>query len=105
MTTRNIEICILQASRCNNSGCNLSKDTKLASVEAWKEIEEIMKVVDCSEEVEQKPVLGIAPVYVWRWKRIDELLAAMTRYREAGKDIPTEWVNELTENLREVGKA
>jgi hypothetical protein len=43
----------------------------------------------------EKPPLGLRPLAVVVDARIQEILAACTRYAEAGKAIPEEWITEL----------
>ena len=47
------------------------------------------------------PPLGLEPKWSWqervRTQRIDDLIAAMKRYKEAGTQIPKEWLEELGE--------
>jgi hypothetical protein len=47
------------------------------------------------------PPLGLEPKWSWqeriREQRIDDILAAMQRYKTAGVKIPTEWLTELKE--------
>jgi hypothetical protein len=45
----------------------------------------------------QKPPLGIVPHFLWIEQRIDEIIKAMDRYREAKKEIPREWYIELAQ--------
>lgn len=48
-----------------------------------------------------KPPLGVVPGYVWAQHRAADLLAAMTRYVDAGEKIPLGWLNELEDRLHE----
>lgn len=43
----------------------------------------------------QKSPVGIKPHLIWIDQRIDEIIKAMDRYREARKEIPKEWYFEL----------
>lgn len=42
-----------------------------------------------------KPPVGLRPKHVLNELRAIEILEAMTRYVNAGKCIPNEWINEL----------
>jgi hypothetical protein len=44
----------------------------------------------------KKPPLVITPHFIWIEQRIDEIIKAMDRYREAKKEIPKEWYMELS---------
>jgi hypothetical protein len=41
-----------------------------------------------------KPPLGLVPKWVRDKERFDEICAALSRYYNAGKKIPIEWVEE-----------
>lgn len=41
------------------------------------------------------PPLGLRPKSIWLEARVDEIYEAIERYREAGKDIPMGWIDEL----------
>jgi hypothetical protein len=43
----------------------------------------------------KKPSIGLRPKWVVDDARKTEILAAIIRYEEAGKEIPTEWTTEL----------
>ena len=55
-----------------------------------------------------KPPLGIPPKDVvehhFNVFRIGEILGGMSRFAEAGKPIPVEWVKELSERIGEYMK-
>lgn len=42
-----------------------------------------------------KPPLGVMPCRIWLDRRIDEVLGAIIRYREADLPVPDEWFKEL----------
>ena len=48
-----------------------------------------------------KPPLGLCPEYVWASNRAADILAAMTRYVDAGEKMPSEWLIELDNRLHE----
>lgn len=48
-----------------------------------------------SAEPVPKPPLCIEPEYIWLQKRIDDICAAVTRYREANYAVPRHWYVEL----------
>ncbi|CAL9994181.1 hypothetical protein VPHK469_0178 [Vibrio phage K469] len=54
-------------------------------------------------EVEPKQPIGLMPENIYTEKsndaRIDDILSACVRYRQAGKQIPPEWAQELLERL------
>lgn len=51
------------------------------------------------EVVSVEPPLGLRPREIaeaaFRQERVKEIVEAMSRYTEAGKDIPAEWISEL----------
>lgn len=50
-----------------------------------------------------KPPLGLRPRHIAEAPRIQEIMEAATRYTEAGKQVPQDWLDELTElKAREV---
>lgn len=49
----------------------------------------------------KKPPLGLTPVFVWKSERQSEILEAVSRYVDAKKDIPYQWIAEYWE----LGKA
>lgn len=51
------------------------------------------------------PPIGLIPKFVRDQERAQEILAAMSRYVEAGKKFPREWVDELTQLVVEDGNA
>lgn len=56
----------------------------------------------------EKPPLGIPPRNIaehgFNVFRMGEILGAMSRYSEAQKPIPIEWVNELSERIEDYMK-
>lgn len=50
-----------------------------------------------------KPPLGLLPKHIWEEQRIWDIAAAIERYKEAGKEIPQEWINE-NYDLRKIPK-
>jgi hypothetical protein len=46
---------------------------------------------------EEKPPLGIMPLYMHNSYRFTELIAAIRRYLDAGKMIPVEWLKEFNQ--------
>lgn len=46
-----------------------------------------------------KPPLGLEPRRIHDYQRVKDIVAAMNRYIEADKVIPTEWVEELWDLL------
>lgn len=53
------------------------------------------------QEIKSPPPLGIMPANIWREKcnreRLSALLAAMARFTEAEKPVPSEWIQEVWE--------
>lgn len=45
--------------------------------------------------------IGITPKYIWLRKRIEDLVSAMDRYTEVGKEYPQEWYDEYIEHSKE----
>jgi hypothetical protein len=43
----------------------------------------------------QAPPLGLMPRRQWLWHRVRDIVTAMQRYIDAGKDIPTDWAVDL----------
>jgi len=41
-----------------------------------------------------KPPLGLLPKHIWEEQRIWDIAAAVERYQKAGKEIPSEWLDE-----------
>lgn len=51
----------------------------------------------------ERPPIGLAPAYIWKAQRVGDIFAAMVRYNEAGKVIPSAWINELAELQQKEG--
>jgi hypothetical protein len=49
----------------------------------------------------KKPPIGIEPRFIWRARRMYELMAAITRYADAKLEIPCEWLSEIKELLND----
>lgn len=64
-----------------------------------EDIKDILCDVDFSAEIkflkEEKPPLGLMPRRILYLQRQKEIILAMNRYNEAGKNIPEEWIDEL----------
>lgn len=43
----------------------------------------------------QAPPIGLMPKRIWDEKRCEAILGAIEKYKQAGKQIPTEWIIEL----------
>lgn len=54
-----------------------------------------------TDHVVKAPPLGVMPHRIWRDQRTTELMAAISRYIDAGKPVPREWVGELCALLEE----
>ena len=42
----------------------------------------------------EKPPIGLIPEYLWKEKRLFDIIEAINRYIEAKKEIPIEWIEE-----------
>jgi len=49
------------------------------------------------EIIPEKPPLGLTPAYIWKSERQSEILEAISRYVDAKKDIPYQWIAEYWE--------
>jgi hypothetical protein len=47
-----------------------------------------------------KPPIGIMPKYIWESKRRNELGDAINRYLEAALPVPSEWIEEYNELIK-----
>lgn len=61
------------------------------------EMNDHIKRCKCEEAQTAKTLLGIKPHFAWIEQRIDEIIKAMDRYREAKKKIPKDWYLELAQ--------
>jgi hypothetical protein len=52
----------------------------------------------------KKPPIGIITHHLWLEERVDNLMKAIDRYKEAGVPIPKEWQSELKEHLEKLSK-
>lgn len=50
-----------------------------------------------NEPVAEKPPLGLRPRYVVAWERIIEITNAIDCYVNAGRNLPSDWLGELSE--------
>nr|DAJ27958.1 MAG TPA: hypothetical protein [Caudoviricetes sp.] len=66
---------------------------------------ELQNIIDDMEKIE-KPPLGLIPRRFWEVQLIQERITmikeAINRYLEAKKDIPYEWIRELSEHQAEL---
>lgn len=46
------------------------------------------------------PPIGIEPKYIWEGKRHTAICEAITRYYQAGLEIPIEWIEEYNQFIR-----
>lgn len=69
-------------------------------IEAKKQMKEWDKSIICKKVV--KPPLGLEPKYIWNARRIQNIIEATNRYTDAGKVIPTEWIDEYNELVKQV---
>jgi hypothetical protein len=59
---------------------------------------EVLNSMRPQQETEQKsfrPPIGIEPDYIWKTKRLHELVLAASRYIEAGKGVNVTWFLEM----------
>ena len=56
--------------------------------------------VNANEPQFKKPPLGVEPEYIWRHRRIIELIKAVARYEEARIAYPDEWMTEIGELIK-----
>ena len=55
-----------------------------------------------------RPPIGIEPEFIWKKKRLHDLLAAVKRYNDAGRKANAEWfsqIDELTDDLERKARA
>ena len=57
---------------------------------------------ECIKTKTIKPPLGIEPRFILRDKRIREIRWAITRYMESKQSIPTEWIEEYNQLVKEL---
>ncbi|NGM81226.1 hypothetical protein G5B47_02235 [Paenibacillus sp. 7124] len=50
-----------------------------------------------------KPPLGLTPRFIVEERRIDEIKAAVTRYFDAGRKVPADWIAEYNELVERKG--
>lgn len=60
-------------------------------------VEEILRLK--AKMSEEKIPLGLEPGWIWKQKRIEDLLAAMQRYAAAKKPCPLDWIDELRDHV------
>lgn len=56
--------------------------------------------LDVNEQI--KPPLGLKPKYIVQAERCGDIARAMSRYNDAGKEIPKEWVDELQDIMADL---
>ena len=49
----------------------------------------------CAKQKSTRPPIGIEPEFVWKTKRLHELVLAASRFIEAGKGVKTAWLLEI----------
>lgn len=50
----------------------------------------------------RKPPLGLIPRWLHREQRLNEIIAAMSRYIYAGMQLPIDWVEEYNQITKEI---
>lgn len=63
----------------------------------------LLEPEDPAPEQVEHPPLGITPRHIVEHQRSIEILEAMLRYKQANKDVPLAWLEELTEYLTKKG--
>lgn len=48
--------------------------------------------IECQNE--ERPVLGLIPLWLWKQTRLENIEDAIDRYKEAGKQVPQAWLDE-----------
>lgn len=48
----------------------------------------------------RKPPSGLMPKYIWKEKRFYEVCSAITRYYQAGFEIPIKWIKEYNNFIK-----
>lgn len=81
---------------------NAAEPVEEQSAEEEKKAEEAKPAEDEKQEKKpeentMKPPLGLMPAWLWKKKRVNNILAAMMRYSLAGYYTPMEWITELAE--------
>lgn len=66
---------------------------KTLEVNAWASLDEVITKIKLQNT--KKPPLGLTPHFIWIEQRIEDIIKAMDRYREADKEIPKKWYFEL----------
>lgn len=74
----------------------ITKIGSLLQKEWWPELS--------PKEETQPPPIGIEPEYIWKEKRIIDLIHAISRYDKALLPIPKNWLKELKSHLNETIK-
>lgn len=61
---------------------------------------------DCSASAPElsKPPLGCRPRWIAEEIRLIEVASAVSRYLDAGKPVPTEWVEEMIDHIGNMGR-
>lgn len=72
--------------------CSSGEEGNRPCVNCWLECGIEMVIED--RKTEKKPPLGLMPRYLWERKRRYEVGKAISRYVEADKSIPVEWLDE-----------
>ena len=50
------------------------------------------------------PPIGLMPEYLWKAKRMCDIYGAVKRYKDAGYDIPYEWLEEFKRLDKELSR-
>ncbi len=55
----------------------------------------VMRPLQQAEQKSFRPPIGIEPEFIWKTKRLHELVLAASRFIEAGKGVKTTWLLEI----------
>lgn len=76
---------------------------KTIEVNAMTSVDDVITKIKLQNT--KRPPFGITPRFIWIEQRIDEIIKAMDRYREAKKEIPKDWYFELAQLETEKNKS
>jgi len=96
--------------RKNNSSYNpeYSKFGRCLMCDTIKDVNEDRHCEECNNRIKEmqrirnnKPPLGLQPHKYWVEERITNILQAVNRYIEDDREIPTEWIEEYNQLIKE----
>jgi hypothetical protein len=74
--------------------------TILEWMKGWEQIRDTVIPIRFKYDFQdkgEKPPLGLIPAFIRKQQRQQEIMSAVVRYREAGKEVPREWLEEFAE--------